>query len=97
MKFKKFISVFLIAVLLCGLSACTEIPDLSDDEKIDDTVSYSELPDIVSLDKKMANYFDISLFDEENYSNIYLGKKFKFDVTYNDKKITVPTTLEKLD
>ncbi len=100
MKLRKIISAVLITVLLCTLCSCTVIPegnrDLPNGDKVDDTGSYNELPDIVSLDKKMANYFDISLFDEENYSNIYLGKKFKFDVTYNDKKITVPTTLEKL-
>ncbi len=101
MKFKKFISAVIIAALLLTLCSCTVVPDgnrdLASDDKTNNTGSYNELPDIVSLDKKMANYFDISLFDEENYSNIYLGKKFKFNVTYNDKKITVPTTLEKLE
>ncbi|MBQ3547832.1 MAG: hypothetical protein IJA44_05105 [Clostridia bacterium] len=100
MKLTKILSAVLICVLLCSLCACGVAPngnsDLSDKDNVNDTGSYNELPDIVSLDKKMANYFDISLFDEENYSNIYLGKKFKFDVTYNDKKITVPTTLAKL-
>lgn len=100
MKFKKILSILLSVVLIASLSSCGMIPDgnidLSEIEKTDDTGSYNELPDIVSLDKKMANYFDISLFDEENYSNIYLGKKFKFDITYNDKKLTVPTTLQQL-
>ena len=31
---------------------------------------------IMSSDRVMSRYFDISLFDEENYSEIYLGKKF---------------------
>lgn len=100
MKFGKILATLLIACLICGLCSCTVIHDgnrdLTDGDKAEDTGSYNELPDIVSLDKKMANYIDISLFDEENYSNVYLGKKFKFDVTYNDKKITVPTTLDKL-
>ncbi len=100
MKFNKILSAILSIILLCGLCSCTVAPesniDLSNGDKAENTNSYNELPDIVSLDKKMANYFDISLFDEENYSNIYLGKKFKFDVTYNDKKLTVPTTIEKL-
>ena len=100
MKFKKLLSLFLAVVLAASLSACGVMPqentDLSQSDKAENTGSYNELPDIVSLDKKMANYFDISLFDEENYSNIYLGKKFKFDITYNDKKLTVPTTLQQL-
>ncbi|MBO5357798.1 MAG: hypothetical protein J6A78_00565 [Clostridia bacterium] len=100
MKLKKLLSLFLAVALVASLAACAVIPesnnDLSKPDNADDTGSYNELPDIVSLDKKMANYFDISLFDEENYSDIYLGKKFKFDITYNDKKLTVPTTLDKL-
>ncbi len=100
MKLKKLLTLFISAVLIVTLSSCGVIPDgnidLSEPDNAEDSGSYNELPDIVSLDKKMANYFDISLFDEENYSNIYLGKKFKFDITYNDKKLTVPTTLDKL-
>ncbi|MBO5210868.1 MAG: hypothetical protein J6B80_02955 [Clostridia bacterium] len=100
MKLRKFLATVLILAMLFSLSACKLIPDgnvdLSEGEKVEDTGSYNELPDIISLDKKMANYIDISLFDEENYSNEYLGKKFKFNVTYNDKKINVPTTLEEL-
>ena len=100
MKLRNFLAVFLIFAMLFSLSACklsqNENTPSSNDNKVEDAGSYNELPDIISLDKKMANYIDISLFDEENYSNIYLGKKFKFNVTYNDKKISVPTTLEEL-
>lgn len=100
MKLRNFLAVFLIFAMLFSLSACklsqNENTPSSNDDKVEDTGSYNELPDIISLDKKMANYIDISLFDEENYSNIYLGKKFKFNVTYNDKKISVPTNLEEL-
>lgn len=100
MKLTKILSTVLIVIMLCGICSCAAIPnsnsDLNDGTETEDTASYNELPDIISLDKKMANFFDISLFDEENYSNIYLGKKFKFDITYNDKKLTVPTTIDKL-
>lgn len=101
MKFKKFLATILTVVLLLGLSACTVSPNenagIANDSSTEEVNSFNELPEIISLDKKMANYFDISLFDEENYSNNYLGKKFEFNVTYNDKKITVPTTLEELN
>lgn len=103
MKFKKLLTLIISIVLVVTMSGCTLIPDgniglskTEDTESINSGDSYNELPDIISLDKKMANYFDISLFDEENYSDIYLGKKFKFDITYNDKNLTVPTTIEKL-
>ena len=36
-------------------------------------------PDIMSDDMVMPRFVDISVFDEENYADIYLGKKFKFN------------------
>lgn len=100
MKINKIIAVLLVLTLLFSLSACkiatNNDEDIINEQASDKADTFNELPDIISLDKKMANYIDISLFDEENYSNIYLGKKFKFNVTYNDKKINVPTTLDEL-
>ena len=37
-------------------------------------------PAIMSDDKVMPHFVDISLFDEENYSSVYLGKKFRCDL-----------------
>ena len=48
----------------------------------------------MSSDRVMSNYFDISLFDEENYSDIYLGKKFEINATYSGESLPVPTSLE---
>ncbi len=100
MRFPKLLAAALTIILLISLSACTVAPnedaDINNDGKKEEVNSYNELPDIISLDKKMANYIDISLFDEENYSNVYLGKKFKFNILYNDKKINIPTTLKEL-
>ena len=53
-------------------------------------------PDIMSDDKIMPQFVDISVFDEENYSEVYLGKKFKFNVTYAGDEFTVPTKLSVL-
>ena len=55
----------------------------------------SDLP-IMSSDRVMSNYFDISLFDEENYSEIYLGKKFKFDAVFAGDKFEVPLKIADL-
>ncbi len=101
MKFEKLLCLFISVVMVFSLSACNikfdnGIEENSVPEKTSEDDFYNEIPDIVSLDKQMANYFDISLFDEENYSDIYLGLDFKFNVLYNDKKLTVPTTIEKL-
>ena len=54
-------------------------------------------PEIKSSDDVMPKYFDISAFDEENYSNVYLGKKFKFNATYAGSVITLPTNYSKVN
>ena len=54
-------------------------------------------PEIMSDDKIMPQFVDISVFDEENYSEVYLGKRFKFNVTYADDEFTVPTKLSALE
>lgn len=53
-------------------------------------------PTIMSDDKIMPQFVDISVFDEENYSEVYLGKKFKFNVSYAGDEFTVPTKLSAL-
>ena len=89
---KKILNLLLIIALFFTLNACSnktiKNESISNTNQTGDT--YNKLPEIISLDKKMSNYFDISLFDEENYSNIYLNKNFKLKVTYNDKKISLP-------
>ena len=54
-------------------------------------------PEIMSDDKIMPQFVDISVFDEENYSEVYLGKRFKFNVTYAADEFTVPTKLSALE
>ncbi len=99
---KKIISFLLIFSFIFAFMSCSKADkkfgvtsesstttDVSSDTK-------TKLPDIMSLDQKMAHYFDISLFDEENYSDIYLGKNFKYDVTYDGFKLSVPQKMENL-
>ncbi len=54
-------------------------------------------PSIMSDDKIMPQFIDISLFDEENYSAVYLGKKFRFTASYAGCELTVPTKLSVLE
>lgn len=60
-------------------------------------VESDDSPLIMSSDRVMNKYFDISVFDEENYADIYLGKKFKIDCTYADDVFEVPTTINKMN
>lgn len=98
-----------IAVLSCLLMlsfvACDpvdkEYGNESETESVSDTVNEKVKEDedvpIMSSDRVMSNFFDISLFDEENYSDIYLGKKFKIDALFLGKELKVPTTLEEME
>jgi len=54
-------------------------------------------PEIKSSDNVMPKYFDISRYDEENYADIYLGKKFKYNITYSGSVLTLPSTYSKVN
>ena len=83
---KKHFALLISLILIFGLCACSEIDpnygvsESSDTSSIADTeTDETEDTKIISSDRVMSNFFDISLFDEENYSEIYLCKKFRID------------------
>ena len=94
---KKILSILLCTILILSLSACGEFEeggsssventDTSSQEKVE-----IKIPEIKSEDEVMPSYVDISLYDEENYSDIYLGKNFKFKVTYAGSALKLPWT-----
>lgn len=102
MRFFKLSTIFIVLVLLLSFVGCAK-PDTTFgvEEKVTDEVESLEVtsvPDkITSLDSMMSKYFDITLFDEENYSNIYLGKNFKLNAKYNGTKFSFPTKLDTLE
>ena len=51
-----------------------------------------KIPEIKSDDENMPTYFDISIYDEENYADIYLGKDFKYKVTYSGGVLALPAS-----
>ncbi len=106
---KKTIGIIMIIVTIfmtLSLSACVPVDndyatssDLSDTasatvKKVSDDVNR---PQIMSDDSIMPGFVDISVFDEENYSEIYLGKKFKFNLEVDGDEFSVPTTISKLN
>ncbi len=54
------------------------------------------VPQIKSDDTVMPTYFDISLYDEENYADIYLGKDFDVKLTYCGESLSLPTTYQNM-
>lgn len=102
MRFLKALSLILICVFVLSLCGCKTADktygEVNESEVVSDAASggSTALPEITSLDSKMSKYFDISLFDEENYADIYLGKKFEINAVYANSYFSVPTTIEEI-
>ncbi len=101
MNFIKITALSLAIIFMFGLCGCNKVDknfgvvsETDTTESVKDNKSNEELPEITSLDNKMAKYFDISRFDEENYADIYLGKKYEIKAEYAGTVFEVPTTLE---
>lgn len=101
-KFGLFAVIITVFVVLL-LSACSPVDRdyaVSSEESVSSVKAAPEdvaHPEIMSDDKIMPQFVDISVFDEENYSEVYLGKRFKFNITYADDEFTVPTKLSVLE
>lgn len=105
LKIKKIIPMLVSLMLIFALTACSEIdPDYgvvsesqSAEESKEEKSNYDENAKIMSSDRVMPKFFDISLFDEENYADIYLGKKFEIDATFVGDSFPVPAKLEEIE
>ncbi len=106
---KKFLSLFLCLVFILSLSACEKFDDnygksssatnQTQKENEQDKQTSSEeikIPEIKSDDSVMPTYVDISLYDEENYADIYLGKEFEYKVTYVGSALNVPSNYKNI-
>jgi len=96
---KQFAMVITVLLLVFSFVACSpidknygeasEVGSASENSQLK-TVFESDDPPIMSFDRVMSKYFDISLFDEENYADIYLGKRFDIEAEYAGEKLPVP-------
>lgn len=95
------IAIILAISLLSLAAGCSKMEKGGSDGSAGDTVSTAsgeiKIPEIKSDDTVMPKYFDISLYDEENYADIYLGKKFAFNVTYCGSKLSVPSSYKQME
>ena len=97
----KQLTVLLIAAVVF-LSACSPVDKEygvgPDDSELETTESETvTLPTIRSEDKLMPIFFDISQYDEENYADIYLGKKYELQFTYGGTELTVPMSFKEMN
>lgn len=95
---KRILSVILCCLLVMLLCACQKFDDnygksSSKESSAADSVSKQiKIPEIKSDDSVMPTYIDISLYDEENYADIYLGENFEYKVTYAGSALSVPSS-----
>ena len=79
----RVITLVLLTAVLCVACGCEKLDanyGKKSEEKNTENVEDAPLvyPEIKSTDTTMPKYFDISLFDEENYSSVYLPLNFKY-------------------
>lgn len=88
---KRLLCLTLCCVFVLCLSSCEKFDEnygkssVQQENVEKDSKNETEqmkIPEIKSDDSVMPAYIDISLYDEENYADIYLGKNFKYNVTY---------------
>ncbi len=108
MKLKKLLSIVILAVFVLTLAGCAA-PDKNYGVKKPASSSSSlpseseitspteSVPEITSLDSMMSKFFDITLFDEENYSDIYLGNTYKLNAKYCNTSFKLPSKLTDLN
>lgn len=99
---KKILSLAICCIFIFSLCACEKMDpdygkssakrDISGDNESKTSVNSVVIPEIKSDDEVMPTYLDISLYDEENYADIYLGKNFEYKITYGGSTLNVPTT-----
>ncbi len=99
---KKVLSLVVCLIFVLGMVSCetmdpnygkSSAKTASDEQHKTEEI---KVPEIKSEDEVMPTYFDISLFDEENYADIYLGKKFEYKVTYCGSTLTVPSNYKQM-
>ncbi len=102
---KRVLSLFLCFIFVLSLSACEKFDENYGKSSAkpgiaETTQKHSDkdikTPEIISEDSVMPTYINISLYDEENYADIYLGKDFKYNVTYVGSVLEVPTTYKNM-
>ncbi len=102
---KKILSLILCCVFVLCLSSCEKFDEnygkSSAKTQTKDTTSETasekiKVPEIKSDDSVMPTYVDISLYDEENYADIYLGEDFKYKITYVGSAISVPSSYKNI-
>ena len=101
MKIFKTTALLLALCIIISLCGCAKpdknfgVPKTESKAETQKSVAFDDNK-ITSLDSVMSKYFDITQFDEENYSNIYLGADYKLNAVYCNKKFVFPAKVSDL-
>lgn len=102
---KRIVCLLICGIFVLGLCGCEKfdseygksVKDVQDSiSSVNSDVSTVNLPEIMSDDDVMPTYVDISLYDEINYADIYLGKDFEYKITYDGSSIEVPSNYKNI-
>ncbi len=103
LKFTRLSALLLAFVIVFSVCGCSPVDKNYGVSSVNSsTDSNTEIEDIgdtkiMASDRVMSRYFDISLFDEENYSEVYLGKKFKIEPVIDEINFVVPAKLHEVE
>lgn len=99
-KSLKLLSFAAAAVIALSFAGCSSVDKASENENTTLSAkrdhSNIEIPEIKSEDEVMPTYLDISIYDVENYADVYLGKNFDYKMSYGNSELWLPTTAEKM-
>ncbi len=101
---KRIVCLLICGIFVLGLCGCEKFDsEYGKSVNVEDSVSSENsnistvsIPEIMSDDEVMPTYVDISLYDEINYADIYLGKDFEYKITYDGSNIDVPSNYKKI-
>ena len=99
---KKVLSIILVVAVALVICACGKVDKNygvdTASEVVESVESKSDdVSKITSLDNKMSQFFDITLFDEENYSTVFLGKDFKIKASFDGCDFSLPSKISDLE
>ena len=104
-QIKRFSAFLLVTVMIVTLCACSKVDkDYGSESETSSKTNTSrsdkykdiEIPQISSDDTVMSKYLDISLYDVENYADIYLGKDFKYTIQYCGEEFKLPSNYKSM-
>ncbi|MCQ2477604.1 MAG: hypothetical protein MJ091_00090 [Clostridia bacterium] len=100
-KYLRKTFILFTAFTMFLLCACSKVDKNYGEKKEEnpqkENSSVVSIPEIKSTDTVMPLYFDISLYDEENYSKEYLGEDFKYNITVDGTNLKLPVKYSEIE